>query len=190
MAVCLLLESGPVGPSKAPTNINERARARVCVCVSLSTGFVPLVIMIKPVESWSGGDLADWRIGGCKALARRFCGRLPGMIMIIQFMARCCMVTCWYQGQPFSLLWWLAVIKPGICMTSSLIYQRSDLSQIGNKRRLFREAQRHAQPLVLLLICVCNLLISTSRTVVSTFFSLGLFFGSLVFPSIKKGLSR
>ena len=53
----------------------------VCVCVSLSTGFVPLMIMIKPVESWRGGEFADWQIGPCKALAWRFGGILPGKAM-------------------------------------------------------------------------------------------------------------
>ena len=67
----LMAESGPIGPSRAPADIN----AHVCVCVCVSTGFVPG--MIKLVRSWRG-HLADRQVWLSKALAWRFGGRLPG----------------------------------------------------------------------------------------------------------------
>ena len=67
----LLPESRPVGPSRALADIIG------CQCAC------PLALCqsIKPVAwSWRG-DLADWQVWPCKALAWRFGGRFPGVTM-------------------------------------------------------------------------------------------------------------
>ena len=117
----LLPESGPVGPSRAPANINERVCVCVCVCVSvclsvclsvwLSTGFVPVMIMIK---RWSHGvvaigKLTDWTLQSLGVTIRwQIWPRSHGTVLSWHG------VTCWYPGQTFSFQWWLAVRKPGM----------------------------------------------------------------------------
>ena len=104
LEVCALLpESGPVGPRRAPTGVNER----LCVCVS--TGLVP-VGETGGAMTWQFGILLDMTMQSL------------GVAMRWQI-ARYDHAKPWHGGV-LACAWWLDVRKPPVCLVKALICSR------------------------------------------------------------------